>query len=110
MGVSTDAILFYGYHLGEEETEVPEQAAEVYGPDEPVLVGHHCSAAYTMHYLYVQASQTRASRGYPKEITDLGYQTGWDLRLTEFAKRFGLPLPSQDGASKPGWWLVSWWG
>ena len=45
MTVSTDAILFYGYHLDEDAADVEAlvEVLELDGAGEPVRVGQHCS-------------------------------------------------------------------
>jgi hypothetical protein len=111
MGMSTDAILFYGYVWEEEQYDeepiIPEEALDLYGSDEPVLAGFHCSSDYGMPYVYVQASHTRASRGYPKTVKSLREREDWDAQLTAFVERFDISLTEAQG---PDWYLVSYLG
>jgi hypothetical protein len=122
MGQSTDAILFYGYHLPEDY--VPnEEATELYKKEEPVLVGKHCSGDCPMYYVYIVESQTRAWRGNaqpidPDQLREMDMRGGakWNGQLFDFAERYALPNPGEEvgeylgSASTMGWWLVSYWG
>lgn len=115
MSTSTDAVLFYGYHLP-EETEVPEAAYELL--DGPVLVDYHCSGQYAMPYVYWATSRITARRGCPEPISPNDLDEKTERRAAEpilaFAREHGLPAPGEqvddEKASELGWWLVSWWG
>lgn len=114
MTQSTDAILFYGYHFP-EDVELPDEVHELWGNDEPVLVGSHCSGDYPMYYVYIQESRTLASRGYPKEIKTIIAEDHWPDLLITFAMKHGVDLPGtnlgeyEGEVSELGWWLVSNW-
>lgn len=119
MGVSTNAYLFYGYHLP-EDFEPPEEATELWEGD--VLMGSHCSMDCPMWYVYIKGSETRAWRGEPQPVNvrDMAYKAypsdDWDNKIRSFAVKYGLPVPGEnidlDGgqASDLGWWLASYWG
>jgi hypothetical protein len=119
MGTSTDAVLFFGYHLP-EEVEVPESAYSVGYATGPVQVDDHCSQECTMPYVFWAASRITAARGYPAPVApaDLTVDTTTAGReIIAFAKEHGIPGPGEvvDGiavvkASDLGWWLLSWWG
>lgn len=117
MGHSTDAIIFYGYHLP-EDTEVPDEVHDLYGKEHPVLVGTHCSGEYPMYYVYIQETETTAYRGYPKQITANTFDAPhieWYAKLRDFAQEYGIPFAGDEGeygddVSEVGWWLVSYEG
>lgn len=120
MGVSTNGILWYGYHFDEGEVEVDkwEDLPESTG----VTMGVHCSDSVPMYYLAIKSSELTAYRGSPKLVNP--YKTAahsgnprpgdmrgdWDKELLAFAEVFGLPAPDTNGASELGWWLASYWG
>lgn len=116
MGVSTNAILFYGYHLP-NEIEIPDEANQATGD---VIVGWHCSDEAPMPYIYWKSSEVIAFRGSPKELpSTLPYTIGTYQQIIDFAKKYGLPEPGKPvdpndkwagEASRIGWWLVSYWG
>lgn len=70
---------------------------------EPCAVDTHCSGECPMPYAFVKASKTRASRGYPQQITSLAVQPEWDAQLRAFCETMGIPW------QQPKWWLVSDW-
>jgi hypothetical protein len=135
MGVSTDAILFYGLcwddevELGEAsdfetnhfDIDASDNWEEVYrlrthrtldykdpnyewSDKWPVAISHHCSGDYPMPYVAVQASEVRAWRGSPKEVTSLRVPQIWDQQLREFCSIMKIEW------QQPKWWLVSYWG
>lgn len=125
MSVSTDAILFYGYHwdegeIGDEEekkklpvqwgdsveTAVWRQVLEARGLDSD----DHCCEGCLLPYLFVEESRIRAARGYPKAIdpTKCIPHPEWDLNLDAALRDLGISKPT--GQDAPRWWLVSWWG
>ena len=126
MGVSTDAILFYGIHDPETEasdlSNVQERLADrfgpqVYWPDDggdlhylgefieekyPGLeVDWHCSGDYPV--LFVYAEKFRAWRG---EVVEVGILP----RPTEKQSGQLLELAELLGWEGPGVFLVSYWG
>lgn len=70
-------------------------------------IGQHCSGDYPMPYVFVNASITRAARGYPKEITSLSVGDDWNEKLAKFVAELGIVPPE---GQEPKWWLVSYWG
>lgn len=122
MGVSTDGILFYGYHFTSDHDD--NEALEVLSEDRwrknedvPVKVGVHCSPGEPMYFVYVAESYTENSRGYPEKV-DFVATAGprWAKMLNDFAEEHNLTSPSAKGENKwddetseIGWWLVSYW-
>jgi len=161
MGVSTDAILFFGYCWNEEKYELLEGEEDweevvlkrrgIESPwkdhpgDDPSLsyaenrqrgeewstanrerldawyaakkevgaefgcdIGRHCSGEYPMPYVYLQASQIRASRGYPKLIRPDAVFLPADIAAVDrFMNELGIERPEDQ--LEPQWWLVSLW-
>lgn len=124
MSTSTDAMLFYGYHLPEEVEVSEEAAASTFYGDAPVQIGYHCSQECEMPYVFWAASQTTARRGYPESIAPdelagrVPDRAEIDEQIQAFAQQHSLPGPGEplsedwpdDKASDIGWWLASWWG
>ncbi len=125
MGVSTDAILFYGYNLPSEEP-LPEAADEYYDGMEngkgEVSIGRHCHSEYPVYYIYWTESEITAARGYAKPVSpvaivdtamaDLGGVA--TSKIIEFAGKYGIQLPETgdedyERSSAIGWWLASYW-
>ena len=127
MGVSTDAILFYGFPVDDggpnheiicgsdldaddelDEDEIwrrkfalpPEVAVWQHQDKYPVTVGTHCSGDCPLHYVAVKKSEITASRGYPEEIKSLDVNPKWDRQLLEFCKVWGLKPPKKFGRIK----------
>lgn len=118
MGISTDAVLFYGYHLP-EDVEIDEEIHELWGKEHKVLVGTHCSGEAPMYYVYIVESEQTARMGYPKqihrELINSLLTEVWNGYLLEFAAKHEIPLPNTEvdeysKTSEIGWWLVSYWG
>jgi hypothetical protein len=146
MGVSTDAILFWGIVYAEDD-EIPENIDDILSDIESVDeqiecprpeeyyswsrmkndpeyaqlwddwrrrhdlweqcrcdIGWHYSSDYPMYYICVNASRTRARRGYPQEITTITVEVDWESKLKDYCVRLNLPWHD------PKWWLVSYWG
>jgi len=107
MGVSTDALLFYGYCWTEEDSG-PEW---IEGESVPTVRGiqfvvdTHCSASCPMGYVAVKSSLTVSHRGYPSKIRELTTDPAWDAALAEVCKKLGIKV----GNKKPAWWLASDW-
>lgn len=115
MGISTDAILFYGFPLGLDEGEIPEEweadwlsvdgDAEAFlkerGYSGGVEIGIHCSYDYPIYY--AAAKETVARRGRVMAIADhdLEDTSKADKELDAFCKALGLPNQQY------GWFLVS---
>lgn len=123
MGVSTDGILFYGYHLPETSSLPMHMAANIeqlideLPGDSLIQVDYHCSDEAPMPFIYWNTSHIEASRGNPK-LVDLDQlrllPADVDQQLLNFAKEHHLPAPGEEveygQASTVGWWLTSWWG
>lgn len=125
MGVSTDAVLFYGFGLedeyGDEVGDIDwffsdDSDACVY-IDEEVLVrtgksckewdvefGFHCHIDAPIWYICVAG--VTSNRGFATEITAATLKVGedWDSRLKDFCDAMGIKY------KQPAWWLVSYWG
>lgn len=113
MGVSTDAVLVYGYNLDEnvlsdETIERIEHDRTIDGKLKSlgIEIVDHCSDEETLYILGVSSSEKRAWRGYPlsfEELDDFHHMDG-DLRE-------GLEILGVDpiDLSTPRWWLASWW-
>lgn len=127
MGVSTDAILFYGFELTDEEggevcdleyfltgeeTEdwwecIVKSRTGKSSSDWGVEFGCHCCEDAPLWYVCVEA--VGASRGETVEIKPddlLCYQHGdpKDIKLKAFCDAMSIEY------KQPAWWLVSWWG
>lgn len=117
MGQSTDAILFYGYHLpGDyEPAEDVRDKFDGFSDKYPIKIGFHCSGDYPMYYVAIAASEVMAYRGDPQLIEQAETHGDWEEMLRIFAAEHGLLLPGErlgpepyDGqASTVGWWLAS---
>lgn len=153
MGVSTDAILFWGYCLdgdgvypwnaeadddGDEadaDLDPEERYALAVGVKPPIAewndkdekikadyhrfwdekrkaaaksrctVGYHCSDECSMYYVAIKKSETKAHRGYPKNIKSLEVGDDWEQKLRAYCEVMGIKT-----RQKPKWWLVSYWG
>lgn len=117
MGLSTDAILFYGFSLEEDEQyeyegEFDERDHDCYlgrlcdemwnKPIHGCVLGTHCSCEYPIYYVAIQGTQTVAWRGYPKELgQSLVAEVGWKAKIKKFCKETGIKY------RKPQWILVS---
>jgi len=127
VGVSTDAILFYGFHLFDPERDISicgrEQIGEMWIEEwlkkyteeyafskESILenlgveIVVHCSGDYSIYCLAAKGSVRKAWRGSEEEITDFIVKSEWNESLSRFCEYFGLPQQT------PKWLLVSYWG
>ena len=114
MGQSTDAILVWGFDIGDAE-ELPEEVAKRIdhlldeGYDEleslqrlhGVELVQHCSGSCPHYIVGIEATKTVAWRGHPKTITslDLPGKT-CQAALDAFAQAIGVE-------AKPGAWLLA---
>jgi hypothetical protein len=123
MGVSSNAILFYGICI-DDHTELHERIVEestagdegeptegtlawlwhLGDPDLRCVVDAHCSGEYPMFFIAAQGSVVTAWRGKPKSIEALTVDPDWRSNLAAFCEKYGVPW------EEPGWWLVSYWG
>ena len=114
MGQSTDAIIAFGYDVGNTD-EWPDG---FYLPDDeslydlqetkPVQLVRHCSCDYPMWFIAVNASVAYASRGSPQKLKahDIEYNTTWTEMVILYAKEHNLPDPD---LTKVGWHIMSDW-
>lgn len=125
MGVSTDAVHFYGVPIddGSAAHEIVEawyNSDEVDGEPEKwfkardlknVTVGYHCSDGYVMYYIAIADSEVRAYRGSPMRVGTPVAPQHWDMYLRAGLLAIGLTSHS-DGhyPSLPfDWYMASWW-
>lgn len=134
MGVSTDALLYYGAPLGDEDDAEswwekvrptdPEQLEEFEDdptywiekhvlagqyPVKDVRIGIHCSYDYPMYFVYIEESMIKAWRGYPKAFNPRQYfhvGSTWNGQLRNFFRFLGI----EDRYTEPKWTLASLWG
>jgi len=111
MGVSTDAILCFGFEIEEDSDEhdrchlLMDEKYEVLSKAESKYGGslvHHCSDGCTLYIVGIR--ETKAWRGYPKEVTSLDVTDDERAKLADFAKAIGIEPKA------PKWLLCSWWG
>jgi hypothetical protein len=107
MGVSTDAILFYGWdYSGEDEVQLPyELYRRAWGLQSlGVELEFHCCDPKPISF--VSAHTIRAYRGTCKDVPDLNSFSTEEMnaRLMEFCEKLGIKYKA------PGWHLASWWG
>lgn len=112
MGVSTDAILFYGIEFDEDELDTDENGELIEGDFLDYLeeklegidieIGTHCSYSDPIYYLYTK--RYLACRGYPERIPrNIPTKDKWDYRIKEACERLGMEY------IKPEWLLCSLW-
>jgi hypothetical protein len=106
MGVSTDAILCYGFRLtdvdGEEEDYEPEWLEELFGDIDPIsdlekatglTIVSHCSSESTMMILAVKESVHEANRGDPIELGQaIASKNEWCEKIRLFCKVHEIPF------------------
>lgn len=134
MGVSTDAIVAFGFNLGEEWPE----ALKIAGEDEdstdfedwiadhlglgdwqqegywerkreavkafPVDLIMHCSYDYPEYFIAVRGTEQRASRGYPVKLDLHEVDSAKVQALREFCDQHGIEW------GEPAWHTFSMWG
>lgn len=118
MGTSTDAIIAFGFDLGEslgewiEEVECGDLRNFYYRSDDGPMLVRHCSASFPMTILCMKQSYVCASRGHPEvvnlDVFDDEATTKWKAELIEFTKEYGLEDLIK--GKKPRWLLFSWMG
>ena len=125
MGVSTDAMLYYGMDIICEEEDEPLITRPDDFPEEEwnedlgwhierylttkgiaVQVGVHCSYDYPTHYIHVY--ELTASRGYPVSVVpaSLTISESQQAELTKALDILKVPMNQR----KVGWYLASLWG
>lgn len=119
MGVSTDAILFYGIDFEERDnfTERLKSVLEEHDNYEewandrleevgsPVRVGTHCSHEHEMVYLF--HTKFTAWRGSSTKLSQSQIEPDGHWRL---AIEHALEVLEMETTRPIGWHLVSWWG
>jgi hypothetical protein len=112
MGVSTDAILVYGFDLGEEEDiederirDVIEKADNLELEDNRAAIVGHCSHDYRMIIVAVPNTKRVAKRGYPTTIDPASMAVPQErvAELRAFCEAHGIPW------QEPRWILCSMW-
>lgn len=135
MGVTTNAVLFYGY-CWQEETNMPWTIGDDEPPDveeewedryllaichgqppkdygdriklvkkSTCIVDSHCAGTCPMPFVAVRASVITAHRGDMKEVKSLDVGKTWDDDLDKFCELMEISTEGQ----KPRWWLVAYW-
>lgn len=132
MGQSTNAMLFFGFHVGDED-ELPEwlefteeiedfdawlamkaglPKGGTYAEQRKIAAGcpadlfTHCSSDHPMYILGVRGAELIAHRGFPTEMsaTHLEISQGKILRFKGWCAANNIPY------EEPKWWLCSYWG
>ena len=125
MGVSTNAMLYYGFDFYDPESglgELPFWSDEEddiscidYKYTEKlsdfekarieelgVKISEHCSCDFPIYYVCIQ--EYLAHRSYPKKIAELKTEAEWDEKIKEACGILGIPY------REPAWNLASYWG
>lgn len=124
MGVSTDAMLWFGYcsdgdgmpegvieHVlknnpGFDEDGVVDQIEERLLKELGIDLIRHCTPDDPMYGLAIATSQRTAWRGSPVDVKTIEEPpVEWLERLEKAAKLIGWPT-----AVEPMWWMASYWG
>lgn len=126
MGVSTDAIVMFGVALEEgwesSDAEGNEIDKESLAADDPrrlvdeveddlgggLSLEIHCSYDCPMYILGIEATRTRAYRGFPQVLTELAEQDA--QAILDYCEKWSLPIDTNVNDGKPGWLLFSLWG
>jgi hypothetical protein len=132
MGQSTNAILAFGFDLGEFE-DLPQSLQiameedgdfewdkflyEDYGIEPiddyvkqeaalkqvPIEVIYHCSNSYPMYFLSVRGTKQTALRGYPKAVTKMLTVPDAHQALRDFCTKHSITY------QEPAWHIFSYW-
>lgn len=131
MGTSTDAIVAFGFNLGEEWPEALRIEGEEYPDFEdwiaehlglgdwqvegywarkreavnafPVEIISHCSGDYPEYFIAIRGTQQRASRGYPVKLETGEVDSSKVQALREFCAQHGIEW------EEPAWHAFSMW-
>jgi len=108
MGVSTNAIISYGY-ASTEDSDNCYDLVDKYENDGDVEVGIHCHDECSMLYVGLRGTVTTASRGYPEKNLDFNVRyTKKQLdKLKKVAAEIGI---EGDDLKEPSWFICSYWG
>jgi hypothetical protein len=131
MGTSTDAILAFGFDLGEELpealTQMDEDADEAWDFEAwledrlgltdkeykerraaidafPFDLVIHCSYDYPMYFLAARGTEQTAKRGYPEAVAMKEATPEQAHAMRNFCEEFGIEW------SEPKWHIFSLWG
>ena len=134
MGVSTDAIVAFGFNLGEEwpdglkindddedSTDFEDWIAEHLGLGDwqaegywerkreavaafPVDIITHCSYDYPEYFIAVRGTEQRARRGYPEKLEVPEVGRAKIEAMREFCEKHGIEW------EEPSWHIFSLWG
>ena len=121
MGVSTDAILFYGFTFYDQDAGAPEGFEHLEAADKDarmfhnwstdskhVEIGTHCSNGSPMHFVCVKEPGWVARRGYAVEVDPEAVSAMtrplWDMQIKMFCEEHNIPF------QQPKWFLASYWG
>lgn len=109
MGVSTDAILFYGYAWTDEDAEYGWLfELPMSGGDSSVSIGMHCCDELALPYLAVDRSVVVVARGDSALIANpIPTWSNWPDEIALYLKEHGIEIKP---GMELGWHLVSWWG
>lgn len=99
MGTATNAVLAYGFDLGEEDPGLSERLAKKIGVEAYL----HCSYAQEMYALVVSESLVCAARGYPEKVKTLTVKPEWEAKLRDACTRLAIPW------REPSWIVFSFW-
>lgn len=111
MGVSTDAIAFYGYHFDDDSKnsrkleKIANEQSYADSQAQEIKIGMHCCDEATMWYL--AGWELIASRGEPKrlKIPSKKERREMDIKIQAFLDQHQMTIKR-----KPKLWLASWWG
>jgi len=114
MGISTDAILCYGFQIYDEEKEIIEEKLENFDSDNYLLhdkynliVITHCHSEYPEYILAASDSAHEAYRGHPEELgQEIKSIEQWRNDLLQFCSLSQIGINFRE----PQWLLCSYWG
>lgn len=112
MGVSTNAILFYGVELEEGEItgeDLDEKGLDFLwsGNESGIGWGTHCASEYPIYF--IATKEITVSRGDCIDVDQdlLLVEGSWRQKIIDFCKEYDLPVAE---GQEPGWRLCSYWG
>jgi len=110
MGVSTDAMIYFGVELGDEH-DLWEKAEELWEHPE-IDLQTHCSSDYPVWFVCIKKSFHLARRGYPVFFEDelktsKEVEEEWSIKLMDFLREHDLMKYVEN--PKCQWTLASNW-
>jgi hypothetical protein len=126
VGVSTDAILWYGFSAkedGEDAFSKPlgKLTAALTGDEDSddsvwclseylreklgVVIGSHCHVDYPVYFLAIESTKVRVWRGDAVEVSTSKFDDSWDEKLRQAAELIGFKADRE----KPCWLMASYW-